>query len=88
LIDEVKYIIYCLAYFAGGGRLGRLSAKTLEQRWVVLRSAVLFVMSKSKAFSWCVVLATTFQYPGLFGSLLLRGRSHIFRKCYQLCLPI
>ena len=68
LIDEVKYIIYCLAYFAGGGRLGRLSAKTLEQRWVVLRSAVLFcyeqiqkplvgVLSLQQLFSTPVYLA-------------------------------
>ena len=42
LIDEAKHIVYCLAYFAGGGRLGRLSAKTIEQRWAVLRRAVSF----------------------------------------------
>lgn len=42
LVDEAKHVVYCLAYFAGGGRLGRLSAKTIEQRWVVLRSAVSF----------------------------------------------
>lgn len=42
LIEECKYILYCLIYFSGGGRLGRLSASTLIQYWGVLRVAIKF----------------------------------------------
>ena len=42
LIEESKYIIYCLIYFSGGGRIGRLSASTLSQYWTILRLAIKF----------------------------------------------
>ncbi|MGY3305059.1 hypothetical protein ACVK1X_004374 [Pseudomonas sp. PvR086] len=42
LIDEAKYILYCLIYFGGGGRLGPLSVATLGQYWLVLRNIVKF----------------------------------------------
>ncbi|AZC84702.1 integrase [Pseudomonas chlororaphis] len=46
LVDELKYIVYCLIYYAGNGRLGRLSVKTLEQRWHVLRHAAVFCLAQ------------------------------------------
>ena len=42
LIEEVKYLLYCLIYFAGGGRMGTLSASTLRSYWAVLRLAMQF----------------------------------------------
>ncbi|UST68626.1 integrase [Pseudomonas moraviensis] len=42
LIEECKHILYCLIYFSGGGRIGRLSASTLMQYWAILRLAVKF----------------------------------------------
>ncbi|WP_278420480.1 integrase [Stutzerimonas kunmingensis] len=48
LIEEAKYLLYCLIYFAGGGRLGRLSAGTLYQYWSVLRIAMQFCCEQKK----------------------------------------
>lgn len=48
LIDECKYILYCLIYFSGGGRLGRLSAATLIQYWMILRLAIRFCKEQKK----------------------------------------
>lgn len=42
LIEETKYMLYCLIYFAGGGRMGTLSAGTVIQYWFVLRVAMQF----------------------------------------------
>lgn len=42
LIEECKYVLYCLIYFSGGGRIGRLSASTLLQYWAILRLAIKF----------------------------------------------
>ena len=48
LIEEAKYLLYCLIYFAGGGRIGRLSAGTLNQYWIVLRAAMQFCYEQKK----------------------------------------
>jgi hypothetical protein len=42
LITEVKYILFCLIYSAGSGRIGRLSPSTLLQYFVELRIAARF----------------------------------------------
>lgn len=42
LIEEAKHLMYCLIYFAGGGRLGKLSASTFCQYWLLLRLAIQF----------------------------------------------
>lgn len=42
LIDEAKHILYCLIYFVGGGRLGKLSASTLLNYWFVIRTVLNF----------------------------------------------
>lgn len=42
LIEEAKYILYCLIYFVGGGRLGKLSASTVANYWFVIRTALIF----------------------------------------------
>lgn len=43
LIEEAKYILYCVIYFGGGGVIGSISASTLGQYWVqVLRRAMQF----------------------------------------------
>ncbi|MGO2451484.1 integrase [Pseudomonas taetrolens] len=42
LIDEAKYVIYCLIYFVGGGRAGKLSVGTVVNYWFVIRAAIKF----------------------------------------------
>lgn len=42
LIDEAKYILYCLIYFVGGGRIGKLSASTIANYWFVVRAMLMF----------------------------------------------
>ncbi|WP_134587090.1 integrase [Pseudomonas aeruginosa] len=48
LIEEAKYLLYCLIYFAGGGRIGKLSASTIISYWVVLRIAMKFCYAQKK----------------------------------------
>ncbi|ALY35129.1 TPA: integrase [Pseudomonas aeruginosa] len=64
LIEEVKYLLYCLVYFAGGGRLGTLSATTLGQYWYVLRIAMQFCHEqKQKPMVGTLSLQQLFTVP-------------------------
>lgn len=42
LIGEAKYILYCLIYFVGGGRIGKLSVGTVVNYWFAVRAAIIF----------------------------------------------
>ena len=81
LIEEAKYLLYCLIYFGGGGRLGTLSASTLLQYWLVLRLAMQFcyalkhkpmvgVLSLQQLFSVHVYLAAFIRERTVDGSVL------------------
>ena len=63
LIEEAKYLLYCLIYFAGGGRIGKLSASTIISYWVVLRIAMKFCYAQKEVNGWCAVLAAAFTVP-------------------------
>jgi len=91
LIEEARYLLYCLIYFAGGGRLGKLSVATLNQYWIVLRIAMQFcleqkqkplvgALSLQEIFTVPVYLAAfirekTFAHKTLAG--ILRGLTHV-----------
>lgn len=83
LVEEGKYILFCLIYFAGGGRLGKLTASTLNQYWGVLRIAMRFcleqkqkpmvgVLSLQQVFTTPVYLAAFIQSAN-FMHYVLRG---------------
>ncbi|HCE0687084.1 TPA: hypothetical protein NER37_005290, partial [Pseudomonas aeruginosa] len=64
LIEEAKYLLYCLIYFAGGGRLGKLGASTLVQYWLVLRAAMQFCYEqKQKPMVGVLSLRQLFTVP-------------------------
>lgn len=64
LIEEAKYLLYCLIYFAGGGRLGKLGASTLLQYWLVLRAAMRFCYhQKNKPMVGVLSLRQLFTVP-------------------------
>lgn len=64
LIAEVKYLLYCLIYFAGGGRRGTLSVSTLGQYWFVLRMAMQFCYAqKQKRLVGALSLQQLFTVP-------------------------
>lgn len=46
LIEEVKYILFCLIYNVGSGRIGRLSPSTLLQYFVEFRIAARFCIDQ------------------------------------------
>lgn len=46
LIGEVKYLIFCLMFFIGAGHIGRLSAGSISQYVLVLRSLARFCLSQ------------------------------------------
>ncbi len=78
LIAEAKYVLYCLIYFAGGGRLGMLSASTLCQYWHVLRIAMRFCYAqKQKRMVGVLSLQQLFTVPAYLAAFL---REANFRK--------
>ncbi|MBA6419612.1 integrase [Pseudomonas sp. 5Ae-yellow] len=64
LIEEAKYLLYCLIYFAGGGRVGTLSASTVGSYWAVLRIAIQFCYEqKQKPMLGVLSLQQVFTVP-------------------------
>lgn len=64
LIEEAKHLLYCLIYFAGGGRLGKMSVSTLNQYWMVLRLAMQFCNEqKQKPMVGMLSLQQLFTVP-------------------------
>lgn len=73
LIEEAKYLIYCIIYFAGGGRRGGLSVSTLNQYWVVLRLAIQFCYEqKQKPMVGAVCLQQLFTVPVYLGAFIFK----------------
>ena len=71
LIQEVKYLLYCIIYFAGGGRKGGLSVGTLNQYWVVLRLAIQFCYEqKQKPMVGVLKLQKLFTVPVYLGAFI------------------
>lgn len=78
LIEEAKYLLYCIIYFAGGGRKGGLSAGTLNQYWVVLRLAIQFCYEqRQKPMVGVLHLQQLFTVPAYLGAFIRQGS---FRK--------
>ncbi|WP_350599423.1 integrase [Pseudomonas sp. 65/3-MNA-CIBAN-0223] len=71
LIDEVRHLLYCLIYFAGGGRRGTLSVSTLGQYWMVIRMAMKFCYAqKSKPLVGMLTLEQVFTVPVYFAAFI------------------
>ncbi|MBV4473783.1 integrase [Pseudomonas botevensis] len=79
LIEEAKYLLFCIIYFAGGGRRGGLSASTLNQYWVVLRVAIQFCYEqKQKPMVGVLYLQQLFTVPVYMGAFI--GQSSFSKK--------
>ncbi|AIC22601.1 integrase [Pseudomonas chlororaphis] len=79
LIEEAKYLLYCIIYFAGGGRRGGLSASTLNQYWVVLRVAIQFCYEqKQKPMVGVLYLQQLFTVPVYLGAFI--GQSSFSKR--------
>lgn len=79
LIEEAKYLLYCIIYFAGGGRRGALSAGTLNQYWIVLRVAIQFCYEqKQKPMVGVLCLQQLFTVPVYLGAFY--GQSSFSKK--------
>lgn len=75
LIEEAKYLLYCVIYFAGGGRLGTLSANTLLQYMVLLRTAMRFCYAqKQKPMVGVLSLQQLFTVP-VYLAAFIRGQN-------------
>lgn len=74
LIEEAKFLLYCIIYFAGGGRRGGLSASTLNQYWVVLRVAIQFCYEqKQKPMVGVLYLQQLFTVPVYLGAFIAQA---------------
>lgn len=79
LIEETKHLLYCLIYFAGGGRLGKLSVSTLNQYWLVLRFAMRFCNEqKQKPMVGVLSLQQLFTVPVYLAAFI--GQSSFSKK--------
>lgn len=79
LVEETKHLLYCLIYFAGGGRLGKLSVSTLNQYWMVLRLAMRFCNEqKQKPMVGVLSLQQLFTVPVYLAAFI--GQSSFDRK--------
>lgn len=79
LIEEAKHLLYCLIYFAGGGRLGKLSASTLNQYWMVLRLAMQFCNEQEqKPMVGVLSLRQLFTEPVYLAAFI--GQSSTYKK--------
>lgn len=65
LVEEAKYLLYCLIYFGGGGRIGKLSAATVVQYWtLILRRSIQFCYAqKEKPMVGTLSLQQLFTVP-------------------------
>ncbi|MFP3679481.1 integrase [Pseudomonas sp. SIMBA_041] len=72
LIEEAKYLLYCLIYFGGGGRIGSISAATLIQYWVqVVRRAMQFCLAqREKPIVGVLSLQQLFTVPVYLASFI------------------
>lgn len=78
LIEEAKYVLYCLIYFAGGGRIGLMGVSTLQRYWYVLRLAMQFCHAqKQKRMVGVLSLQQLFTVPVYLDSFLQQAT---FRK--------
>lgn len=74
LIEEAKYLLYCLIYFAGGGRVGRISVGTLLNYWRVLRMIIQFCYAqKQKPMVGVLSLQQIFAVPVYFAAFIDQG---------------
>ena len=79
LIEEAKSLLYCLIYFAGGGRLGKLSASTFCQYWLLLRLAIQFCYEqKQKPMVGVLSLRQIFTVPVYLAAFI--GQSNLDKK--------
>lgn len=77
LIDESKYLLYCLIYFGGGGKLGRLSVATLNKYWFILRIAMKFCYAqKQKPMVGVLSLQQLFTIPVYLAAFIREQVSH------------
>ncbi|HGQ7284852.1 TPA: integrase [Pseudomonas aeruginosa] len=82
LIEEAKHLLYCLIYFAGGGRLGKLSASTFCQYWLLLRLAIQFCYEqKQKPMVGVLSLRQIFTVPVYLAAFI--GQSSFDKKVFS-----
>lgn len=75
LINQVKYVLFCLMTFIGSGRIGRLSPGSLNGYMVVLRSLVRFCMSqKSNEMVGVLSLQQLFTTPVYLAAFLRENK--------------
>lgn len=80
LISDAKYILYCIIYFGGGGRLGQVSFTTLNRYWMILRRAMQFCYAqKKKPVVGLLSLEQLFTVP-IYMSAFLREQITGFDK--------
>ncbi|HEX8596339.1 MAG TPA: integrase [Pseudomonas sp.] len=77
LINQVKYILFCLMTFIGAGHVGRLSPGSVGQYLVVLRSLARFCLSqKSNEMVGVLSLQQLFTTP-VYLAAFLRDNKHL-----------
>lgn len=69
IIEEIRYILFCIYFFVGGGRLGRISPQVLYKYFMVLRTAARFCYNqKANRLIGVISLQQLFTNPAYLHS--------------------
>ena len=81
LVDEAKYLLFCIQYFAQTGHLGTLSASTNYGYYQVMNKAIEFCISlNSNQFIGIITLSELFSNETYLASFIATRKGRSFKK--------
>lgn len=96
LVEEVRYLLFCLLFYVRAGKLGRLSAETLVKYFSVLRVAVRYCYAQKAnpligiivSNSYLLILRTLMGIAtGLLKVILAKHTGRAREPCWVISLP-
>lgn len=81
LVDEAKYLLFCIQYFAKGGHTGTLAVSTLHGYYEAIRSAVIYCLSlNDNQFVGILTLRELFSSKRYLATFLAMPANKSYKK--------
>lgn len=81
LVDEAKYLLFCIQYFAKAGHTGTIGVSTLYGYYVVFRAAIVYCLSlNSNPFVGIITLSELFSNKRYLTNFLTTRDGDSFQK--------